>query len=360
MRNTKNLCLLGSFSAICLALGPSCDGNTTNEGGDGEGGSAGEGGTSAVTSIEKTIGPAGGTVEIDGASLTFPPGALVADTEIRLGYLTDDEIDALPGLPTGASYRSTPVAMTPHGLEFNEPVEVSLSYKGSSATSLAVGRLDDEDDETWEADDGPRFSNGKATFAIGTFSVYAVVEDPEGGLSGDASGTGGTGGTNGTGGTGGTGGQGPVCGTDEWLDPIGGDCESCTPFADYEHVCGDFVDQDTGMAGATSTGTSWNPYTNTLSLELREDLPAPASANVSFFYNVDDGGGLTVSSQMTVDGYLLSASFPIVEPLAYISNLVLNVVDRCGNENEISIAAGTDAIWANRASEEIYEFFCEF
>lgn len=163
---------------------------------DGEGGESGD--PLPRTSIEKVIGPEGGELSIDGATLTLPPGALTADTEIRLERLSSADAALLAEMPVGISARSQPVAMTPHGLRFDAPVQVMLGFQGGSASSLAAGRLSDPNDDAWEkAGQGNAYEDGKATFTISSFSIYAIVDDPDGHLDGDA-GTGGTGGTGGS------------------------------------------------------------------------------------------------------------------------------------------------------------------
>ncbi len=174
---------LGALSASVglVACGDETKGGDGGAGGDSSSGTAGEGST-AVDSLTKTIGPDGGTIELDGAVLTFPPGAVSEDTEITAAFLASSEVDALGALPAGASYRSKPVAFTPHGLTFAEPVGVELAYTGATGAGLAIGRLDDEDDEAWESVSGSDFADGKATFTLNAFSVYAVVNDPDGGF----------------------------------------------------------------------------------------------------------------------------------------------------------------------------------
>lgn len=167
---------------VVAACGDDATGGDGGAGGDSGNGSAGEG-SSAADSITKTIGSEGGSIELDGAVLTFPPGAVSEDTEITAKFLSSSEADALGALPAGASYRSTPVAFTPHGATFAEPVGVELTYTGPTGAGLAVGRLDDEADETWGGVSGSNFADGKATFTLSAFSVYAVIDDPDGALA---------------------------------------------------------------------------------------------------------------------------------------------------------------------------------
>lgn len=152
------------------------------------------------TFAKKRLGTDGGTISTDNASLQFPPGALPGNVEIRVTELDDEAVGALAGLPPGTTFASQPVAFEPHGLVFDEPVEVSLDYRGGASQRLVVAKLDDEEDETWSADADAEFRNGKATFTITSFSIWAVLDDPEGafvttgsgGSSGDGSGAGGS------------------------------------------------------------------------------------------------------------------------------------------------------------------------
>lgn len=197
MKLTLRLFIPLALSALiaCNSDPPAND----RDGGGGQGGDASE----ATLSAKKMIGTEGGSIAIDGASLDFPPGALTRDQEISVSRL--DEADVAP-LPAGAAFASPPVAFEPHGLAFEAPVTVNLDYSGGVDKRFVVAKLDDEKDKTWEEGAEAKFKDGRATFTINGFSIWAVVDDPDGALTSDA-GSGGTGGGGGTGGTGGSGGS---------------------------------------------------------------------------------------------------------------------------------------------------------
>ena len=66
----------------------------------------------------RTIGPAGGTLDAGGVSLSIPAGALREDTEITMT------------VPAG---RFLEVDFAPHGLQFDRPATLSFSLAGSAA-----------------------------------------------------------------------------------------------------------------------------------------------------------------------------------------------------------------------------------
>lgn len=188
--------LLGCL-ALILTVACGNEARPDDAGRDGRGGEDG----AALDSIKKVIGPDGGSIAIDAASLDFPPGALSSDQEISVSELS--EADVAP-LPAGAAFASPPVAFEPHGLDFEAPVSVNLIFGGGVGKRFVVAKLDDREDETWEKGADAEFQDGKATFTINGFSIWAVVDDVEGALDGE-SGSGGSGG--GTGGSGGSGGS---------------------------------------------------------------------------------------------------------------------------------------------------------
>jgi len=148
-----------------------------------------------VPSADATkIGKSGGTVTEGKASVVVPAGALSAPVAIAVG-----PSDVTVAAPAGYSLVGTPIAFTPHGTTFSSPVTLTLPYS-SSSDKLAVLRLDDEDDESWELVDGGTYAKGLAKVEVTTFSIYAVAAE------GVADGSGGAGGMNAAGGAPTTGG----------------------------------------------------------------------------------------------------------------------------------------------------------
>lgn len=122
----------------------------------------------------------------DDAAVEIPEGALSDATKIAV---TDSDVEV--AAPEGYELAGPAIAFTPHGLSFDDDVTLTLPY-ASSASVLAVLRLDDEDDDSWEVVDGGTFARGVATLDVNHFSIYAVaaeVESPEG--MGGTSGSGG-------------------------------------------------------------------------------------------------------------------------------------------------------------------------
>ncbi len=133
------------------------------------------------------IGTDGGTVKGDKASVDVPKGALSDATKIGVAA---SDVDVAP--PEGYTLVGAPIAFTPHGLSFVVPVTLTLPYS-SSSDSLAVLRLEDEQDTTWDVVKGGTFADGSATVDVSTFSIYAVATasapDGAGGASSMSTGT---------------------------------------------------------------------------------------------------------------------------------------------------------------------------
>ena len=120
-----------------------------------------------------TIGPDGGMVQAAGgaASVDIPTGSLNTDTAIAV---TEVPQAMLPTPPENTTLAGDAFAFTPHGTVFTAAVTLSLPYDPITSGALAVLRLDDENDTTWEMLTGGRFSNGTATIEVSRFSILAV------------------------------------------------------------------------------------------------------------------------------------------------------------------------------------------
>jgi hypothetical protein len=64
----------------------------------------------------------GGTVSNGRVTLQFPPGALDTDTEISIELLTDGTLG---------------VELSPHGIQFNKPVVMSMDLRGTTAEGMS-------------------------------------------------------------------------------------------------------------------------------------------------------------------------------------------------------------------------------
>jgi hypothetical protein len=186
------------------------DDSSGPDGGGGHGGEGGHGGSgSSVTSVERTIGKSGGRLQTNSVSLFVPSGALTKDSTITVTELDAAAALALPETTDGIKMSGIPAKFEPHGLSFAQPADVILGYDEptNKGEPLAVLKLDNDQDTTWEYVPGAKFESGSASFQVDGFSIYCVVADPEGVADmvyGPDSGTGGSGtGGAGPGGTGG-------------------------------------------------------------------------------------------------------------------------------------------------------------
>ncbi|MCA9617922.1 MAG: hypothetical protein KC731_02805 [Myxococcales bacterium] len=149
-------------------------GATTSGGGGtgGDGGDGGQGGGQTTASVEVTP-EAGGTVSLGGTTVVVPPGAVDVATTISLMEVDPASVAALP-----AGYASVGprVALLPHGQIFMQPVQVTLGHTSTAPTRVAVLRLDDEADVTWEPVVGATADATTVTYATTTFSVVTPAE----------------------------------------------------------------------------------------------------------------------------------------------------------------------------------------
>lgn len=104
---------------LCVFMLPACSG--------GGGGSGASGSSSGAV-----IGPAGGTVNgPGGASVVIPPGALTTETTINI----EASSAGAPVLPSGFVSYGTMYAFTPHGLQFAQPVTLTVPFDPAAVPS---------------------------------------------------------------------------------------------------------------------------------------------------------------------------------------------------------------------------------
>ena len=73
------------------------------------------------------IGASGGTVtESTGATVTFPAGAVTDDTTFRIAV----DSSGAPPIPAGLTSAGSMYVITPHGGDFQQPVEVNIPVPG--------------------------------------------------------------------------------------------------------------------------------------------------------------------------------------------------------------------------------------
>ncbi len=130
----------------------------------------------AQRQAQARIGEQGGEVKAYNGAVSVPEGALEGDTMIAIAEMPPASIRAeLPGVLAPVT---PPMAFTPHGTTFTEPVTLSLFYDESmQSDDLSVLRLDDGGDTSWErVDDSEVMMNdGVALVSTAHFSVYTVV-----------------------------------------------------------------------------------------------------------------------------------------------------------------------------------------
>lgn len=102
----------------------------------------------------------GGTVSNGRVTLEFPAGALDQDTEITIDMYRDGTLG---------------VELGPHGIQFNKPVLMSMSLRGTSAEGLADQTSTlwwNEDLEQWERMDKAASGPNEESCYLEHFSKY--------------------------------------------------------------------------------------------------------------------------------------------------------------------------------------------
>jgi hypothetical protein len=82
--------------------------------------SEGDGASSSSTTATQMVGPEGGTIEVDGAKVTFPPGALAEAKAITISSTTS--------VPDGFVALSKVFRCEPSGTEFAQPVVMTMPF----------------------------------------------------------------------------------------------------------------------------------------------------------------------------------------------------------------------------------------
>lgn len=132
-----------------------------------DGGGGSDGGVVGPTAVV-TPG-SGGVVELNGASVTVPSGAVDEDTMIEIREVS---LESLADLPGSFDAVTLAFALLPHGQTFSEAVTVVLPHDGSAEpNAIAVRRLDDEADQTWEEVSGVSATESTVEWSTQTFSV---------------------------------------------------------------------------------------------------------------------------------------------------------------------------------------------
>lgn len=133
-----------------------------------------------ATAASSRIGPAGGVVSVNGVTLTIPPGALDAETDIG--------IESGAPAPSGYTALSPVFRFTPDGLVFKKPANVAIDFQGGSGSPTVF----------WSAASGPveklatTVEGSRAKADVVHFSTGFVGTDGTAADGGTPSGDGGT------------------------------------------------------------------------------------------------------------------------------------------------------------------------
>jgi hypothetical protein len=111
----------------------------------------------------------GGTVEVDGAKLDIPAGALSEDTEITVQEISK------AGLPDAANIASTVYELGPDGTQFATPVTLSFAFDPSSTPEGKEAVLAWLDGDAWSALTDSQVDGETVAATTRHFSVFAVI-----------------------------------------------------------------------------------------------------------------------------------------------------------------------------------------
>jgi len=131
------------------------------------GGAAGE--TGGDTRTAEITPEAGGTLTLGGATVAIPPNAVAEPTTVTLEQIDPESVAELPG---GYEAAGPMLVLLPHGLSFSEPVTITLEHTSDAPPQdLAVLRLDDETDSSWEDVAGVSADSTSISFETQRFCV---------------------------------------------------------------------------------------------------------------------------------------------------------------------------------------------
>lgn len=119
---------------------------------------------------EKTVtAAAGGVVSGTGVSLSFPAGALSADTTITI------DIKDPSGYPDASNIAANVFELGPSGATFLQPVPLTLSLNGQTPPSGSKATIAYLDGSSWKPLDDSVASGGSVTATTTHFSSFTVV-----------------------------------------------------------------------------------------------------------------------------------------------------------------------------------------
>ena len=118
----------------------------------------------------QVIGPDGGLVAIQGATISIPAGALAADTELTFEALTAADVNDQD--VSGYDIPTTFLKLTPHGTTFSQPVTVTIAATSGMPTNPTIYTKADDNSEWEEFVDQITVSGNTISFQIYGFSYY--------------------------------------------------------------------------------------------------------------------------------------------------------------------------------------------
>jgi hypothetical protein len=120
--------------------------------------------------IATEVSEKGATLELGEAKLEVPEGALSKDVKINIKVVE-------PPAPIPDEYRqaSQVYECIPHGVEFEKPVRLEISYTDKLDETFVVLRLSDDEDDSWEIEEASKFKSSVATIELEHFSFFTVV-----------------------------------------------------------------------------------------------------------------------------------------------------------------------------------------
>ena len=98
--------------------------------------------TTSAGVVAKPIGPEGGTIEVGGAVVTFPKGAVAASTNITISVVEN-------GVPEGYVALSKVFKCEPVGTDFAQPVEMRMPFTDDGKGGSLF----------WQSGNAPAFKN---------------------------------------------------------------------------------------------------------------------------------------------------------------------------------------------------------
>lgn len=133
------------------------------------------GGQDATNSGTRRIGPDGGTITATGpdqstASLSVPEGSTTESVEFSIAAYPVADLSTPNGVEIASAW-----VITPHGLTFDPAAQLVIDIGTVPEGDIVVGRLDDEQDVTWDFMDDGAIEGSTLRLSLSSLSIYAVM-----------------------------------------------------------------------------------------------------------------------------------------------------------------------------------------